>query len=109
MFVMGVLEAFREISVISHEMLKCANGERWDELQETERKRADIAGKLQALIQSGPDATDAEKDEIRRLIGFIQACDEQTIGLTRNWMVELRAVLGSIESSRKLKRAYRGQ
>lgn len=108
MFAMGVLEAYRKISVISREMLKCANEERWDELQEAERRRADIAEKLQAMTQGGPDATDAEKDEIRRLIGFIQACDKQTIGLTRNWMVEVEAVLGSIESSRKLKRAYRG-
>jgi len=111
---MLVVEVYREINKLSHEMLEFARQEQWEDLLETERKRAELIRKLPVFGDDGLETGKLASDEVQReelilLIKQIQSYDEETARCSRAWMNELGSVLDSMSSSMKLQQVYKTQ
>jgi hypothetical protein len=86
-------------------MLAAAQKSDWDRLQATEKERKELIDQLRILdVHPGRDAKTRRRK--RELISDTMQCDEQIEVLTRDWMRELREVLGSVSAEQKLARTY---
>lgn len=101
------MEVYGRLWTLTRSMLDAARNNAWDDLVEIEKKRAELLDELAKSDVS--DITDlalnARKAE---LIRNILACDEETRILTESWMVELRQILDSIGTEKKLNDTYAG-
>lgn len=78
-----------------------AENEKWDELIEVEKERA------QALVQiSEVVTTTTTETDLAELIQKIITTDAKTQVLVNAWMSELTALMGSMQSQRKLQQVY---
>lgn len=86
-------------------MLEAARKNEWDELPALEEKRFVFVEKLRQSDQE--DSADVELNAKKsELIQRILASDAETKDLTEAWMVELRQILDSIGTEKKLNNAY---
>lgn len=93
---------YGEIRVLTRQMLDAARKSEWDELTLIEKKRAEMVAGLMARQQEA-GALDAETAEIVRQI---LDCDEEIKALTEAWLGELREILASTSTERKLLHTY---
>lgn len=102
-----IVASYKVISGITREMLDAAKKNEWDDLAALEEKRFALMGKLMAADKG--DLLDARLNAKKtELIQNILACDVETRKLTENWMIELRQILDSIGTEKRLNDAYAG-
>lgn len=90
---------------ITQQMLESAKLGDWDRLVELEHGRSAIVEVLMAQeSQASWDAVEQAKKG--RLIRGILDADAEIKALTASWMGELREILGSIGTEKKLHKAY---
>jgi hypothetical protein len=90
---------------LTYAMLEAAQKSDWDRLLATEKERKALIDQLRRLdVSPGRDAQTRQRK--RELIRTTLQCDEQIEILTKDWMRELREVLGSISAEQKLARTY---
>jgi len=88
-------------------MLEAARKSEWGDLPVLEEKRFSFVEILMASDKG--DFSDAKLNARKsELIQEILAVDAETKELTEAWMVELRQILDSIGSEKKLNNAYAG-
>lgn len=100
-----VVSLYETAAQFSSRMLDAASQGRWDELVELERQRDSVLSELKSdAAQAGipPEATEA----VKKAIGAILAADAETEALARAWQVELKGLLGSMNTERKLLDTY---
>jgi flagellar protein FliT len=97
----AVLALYEQVLARTREMLDAARASDWDSLVQRERSRAIL---IERLREHDPEpAREAATLERKRaiLLEIFQA-DEQIQTLTQDWMHELREVLGSVGTLRRL-------
>lgn len=103
----AVIEVYEAIEGLSQRMLEAAKNHEWDELIALDEKRLILLDNLK-LSEPGRGVEtqlDARKSD---LIQRILKDDAETKALTEAWMVELRELLDSISTEKKLNDAYTG-
>ncbi|MBY0439964.1 MAG: flagellar protein FliT, partial [Burkholderiales bacterium] len=70
---------------MTERMLVCARSAQWDQLVELEKERGGI---LESIGRPGADAVrgDAGREEKRRILQRMIACDQEIATLTQDWM-----------------------
>lgn len=100
-----IVATYEAVWDITQLMLDAARKNEWDDLPALEERRHVFVEKLMASDQGNlSDAQlNAKKSE---LIRNILDSDAETKELTEVWMVELRQIIDSIGSEKKLNNAY---
>lgn len=101
----SIMQHYEKALELTHAMLAAAQKSDWDRLQAAEKERKEVIDQLRILdVNPGRDAKTRRRK--RELISDTMQCDEQIEVLTRDWMRELREVLGSVSAEQKLARTY---
>lgn len=100
-----LLERYDEMWRLSQQMLEFARQGDWDRLIELEQSRAAIGESL-AAREDESLWRPAEREKKRALIRSILDADTEIKALTQSWMGELQEILGSIDTEKKLHKAY---
>lgn len=103
---MSVTVTYRDAYQLTQEMLEYARQSLWEDLLDTEKKRAVVLSQLPSSLTETVLEDEVNTNEIKLLIQNIQACDEETTNLTRAWMDELGVILSSMDSQKKLQQVY---
>lgn len=100
-----LLDNYTQLLQLSQQMLQLAGQAEWDRLVELEQDRAAITD---VLMKNESMATWTEEARSRKaeLIRSILEMDNQIKSLTQDWMGELHEILGSIDTEKKLHKAY---
>lgn len=95
---------YADIWALTELMLDSARRSDWDNLIELEHQRSALVEQL----QNREETTLSVKDPglIKEQIENIQAADMEIKSLTKSWMNELQGVLNSIDTEKKLHKAY---
>lgn len=101
-----LLGRYAEMLRLTQQMLEVARLAEWDRLVEIERERAVIADHLMKLEEQGGEWTHVEQVKKAHLIRSILAADDEIKSLSQAWMGELQEILGSIDTGKKLSKAY---
>jgi len=100
-----IMQRYERALELTRSMLEAAQKSEWERLVALEGERATLIDQLRDLDREPPrDAR--ERDRKRALLREIMQFDEQIEILTRDWMRELREVLGSINAEQRLSRTY---
>ena len=101
----SIMQHYEKALELTHAMLEAAQNSDWDRLQAAEKERKELIDQLRQLdVNPGRDAKTRRRK--RELISNTMQCDEQIEILTKDWMRELRDVLGSLSAEQKLARTY---
>ena len=100
-----IMQHYEKALALTRGMLEAAQKNEWDRLMELERERATLVDRLRDLDRD-PSPDTREREHKRDLLREIMQSDEQIEILTRDWMRELREVLGSISAEQRLSRTY---
>ena len=101
----SIMQQYEKVLELTRSMLEAAQKSDWDGLVALERERAQLIDRLRTSDRD-PRRDPAERENKRRLLQTIMQCDEQIEILTRDWMRELREILGSMSAEQKLSRTY---
>ena len=99
------MQQYEKALDLTHAMLEAARKSDWNRLLGLEKERAALVDQLRAL-DVDPAGDLRARARKREMIRTIMQCDEQIDILTRDWMRELREVLGSINAEQKLSQTY---
>lgn len=97
----AVLALYEQVLARTREMLDAARKSDWDGLVQRERERAILIEQLKQH-DSDPARDAATLERKREILLEIFHADEQIQTLTQDWMHELREVLGSVGTLRRL-------
>lgn len=100
-----IMQRYARTLELTRSMLEAAQKAEWERLVALERERAVLIGQLRDLDHDAGRNV-AERERKRALLREIMQLDEQIEVLTRDWMRELREVLGSINAEQRLSRTY---
>lgn len=100
-----IMQRYEKALTLTRSMLEAAQKSEWDRLVVLERERTTVIDQLRDLDREPPRDV-RERDRKRDLLREIMQFDEQIETLTRDWMRELREVLGSINAEQRLSRTY---
>jgi flagellar protein FliT len=100
-----ITACYAEILATSRLMLEAAKKGEWDELIALEGRRDAQVAQLQTFDLS-LDADDLLRERQLALIKQILDCDLETKSLVERWQGEIRIILNSVGTERKLKDAY---
>lgn len=100
-----ILQHYEALVQFSGQMLEAARHGRWDELVELERQRDSVLSELRTDAAQAA-IPDAASERVAELIEAILIADKETDALVRAWRVELQALLGSMNTERKLSQTY---
>lgn len=95
-------EAAAKLAVM---MLEAARQGQWDELVALEQQRAAVMAELMADAAQGA-IPDEAAEQVARLIGAILQADAEITPLAKAWQDELKGLLGSMGTERKISQAY---
>lgn len=101
-----LLGRYAEMLSLTQQMLDVARLAEWDRLVEIEHERAVIADNLMKLEEGCDEWTQVEQVKKADLIRSILAADDEIKNLSQAWMGELQEILGSIDTGKKLSKAY---
>lgn len=101
----GLLACYEEILGLSRAMLAAAQRDEWDELVAIEAKRDVLLDKLTKGVFPDVDSEMARQRQVA-LIREILATDEASRPLIEAWRMELKEILASIGTERKVQEAY---
>jgi len=102
---MSALNAYEAALELTERMLVCAREARWDQLVELEKERGGLIESL-GRLDADPARDPEGREDKRRILERMIACDEEISTLTQDWMAELRQILNSVDTSNKLERTY---
>jgi hypothetical protein len=102
-----IMQRYEKALELTRSMLEAAQKSEWERLVAVERERATLIEQLRNLDRE-PGRDTRERERKRALLREIMQLDEQIEILTRDWMRELREVLGSINAEQRLSRTYGG-
>ena len=100
-----IMQHYEKALALTRGMLEAAQKNEWERLMGLERERATLIDRLRDLDRD-PNPDTRERGRKRDLLREIMQSDEQIEILTRDWMRELREVLGSISAEQRLSRTY---
>src|SRR5215210_7977169 len=100
-----IMQHYEKALALTRDMLEAAQKSDWERLTGLERERATLIDQLRDLDRE-PSPDTRERERKRELLREIMQSDEQIEILTRDWMRELREVLGSISAEQRLSRTY---
>lgn len=100
-----ILQHYEAMAQLAGKMLEAARHEQWDELVEIEQQRATVLSELMADAAQGA-IPDEVADQVARLIGAILEADAEITPLAQAWQDELKGLLGSMGTERKLSHTY---
>ncbi len=100
-----IAACYAEILATSELMLEAAKKGEWDELIALEGRRDVLLAHLQTLDFSLA-TDDLSRERQLALIKQILDCDLETKSLVECWQGEIRIILNSVGTERKLKDAY---
>jgi hypothetical protein len=100
-----IMQHYEKALALTRGMLEAAQKNEWERLMGLERERATLIDRLRDLDRD-PNPDTRERERKRDLLREIMQSDEQIEILTRDWMRELREVLGSISAEQRLSRTY---
>lgn len=96
---------YEAVAQLAGKMLEAARQGQWDELVALEQQRATVLSELMADAAQG--AIPAEvADQVAKLIGGILQTDAESVPLVLAWQDELKGLLGSMGTERKIFQAY---
>lgn len=96
---------YENLWLLTQQMLKAAQSSDWDALVEAELKRTELVERMRVQNASSIMNT-IEQQKTGEIIRKIQAADSEIITLTEAWQGELKEMLGSIGTEKKLNKAY---
>jgi flagellar protein FliT len=99
------MQQYEKVLAITQSMLEAAQKGDWDGLVRLEQERAKLIEQLRESDRE-PGRDPRERERKRTLLQNIMRCDEQIEILTKDWMRELREVLGSVNAEQRLSRTY---
>lgn len=100
-----MVASYEEILNLARLMLEAAKKEEWDELTALEEKRFVLLETLMAADKG--DWADARLNARKsELIQNVLTCDVETRELAEAWMVELRQIIDSVGTEKKLNDFY---
>lgn len=100
-----VIATYEAIWALTRRMRGAAGDSQWDELISLENERYVLVKKLMAG-DDGDLSDVALNDRKAELIRNILDCDAETRSLSEAWMGELRQILNSVGTEKKLSNAY---
>jgi len=101
----AIMQRYEKALVLTRSMLDAAQRSDWERLVALERERGLLIDELRNLDRAtGRDTPERERKRV--VLREIMQVDEQVEILTKDWMRELREVLGSISAEQRLSRAY---
>lgn len=101
----AIMQRYEQALELTRRMLDAAQRSDWDGLVAAERERSVVVNELR-LIDRDTAGDSAMRNRKRGLLQEIMALDEQVETLTRDWMRELREILGSVSAQQRLSRTY---
>jgi flagellar protein FliT len=88
---------------LTQQMLEAARNSEWNQLAALEQVRSQMAIRVVAKHRENPVPPSEETAEtIRKIL----ACDQEIKERTEAWLTELRAILDSVNTERKLFQTY---
>ncbi len=100
-----IMRCYERALELTRSMLEAAQKSDWERLVGVERERTTLIDRLRDLDRV-PTRDAHDRGRKRDLLREIMQFDEQIEILTRDWMRELREVLGSISAEHRLSRTY---
>lgn len=100
-----IVQHYETVAQLAEKMLAAARQERWDELTELEQQRAAVLSELMADAAQGAVPGEVA-EQVARLIKAILEQDAECTALALAWQNELKALLASMGTERKISRAY---
>lgn len=100
-----IVQHYEAMAQLAGQMLEAARHEQWDELVALEQQRATVLSELMADAAQGA-IPDEVADQVVRLIGAILEADAEITPLAQAWQDELKGLLGSMGTERKISQAY---
>lgn len=100
----SLLERYEKMHVLSCQMLGAAEKNEWDQLISLSETRMEVSTELEhadVITWHGQQAV-----RKAHLITSIMEVDAEIKTRTQTWMNELKGMLGSINTEKKLKKAY---
>lgn len=93
---------YGEIWALTRQMLDAARKKEWDELTLIEKKRAEMVAGVMACQQEVGTLDTQTAEIVRQILGY----DEEIKALTEAWLDELRGMLASTSTEKKLLHTY---
>jgi flagellar protein FliT len=87
-------------------MLEAARHGQWDELVLIEQHRSEVLSELMMDDAAQGKIPDVVADQVARLITPVLEADAEIASLAREWQEELKGLLGSLGTERKISKAY---
>ena len=100
-----IVQHYEAVAQFAGKMLEAARHGRWDELVALEQQRAVVLSELMADAAQGA-IPDEVAEQVARLIGAILQADAEITPLAQAWQDELKGLLGSMGTERKISQAY---
>lgn len=100
-----IVQHYETVAQLAEKMLEAARQVQWDELVELERQRAAVLSELMADAAQGAVPNEVA-EQVARLIRATLDHDAECTALAQAWQNELKALLGSMGTERKISRAY---
>lgn len=100
-----IVQHYETVAQLAEKMLAAARQGLWDELVELEQQRAAVLSELMADAAHGA-VPGGVAEQVAKLIKAILEQDAECTALAQAWQNELKALLGSMGTERKISRAY---
>ncbi len=100
-----MLQAYERALALTHSMLEAARRGDWDELVRIEGERARVVEQIRTE-DAEPARDPRQAGRKREIMAEMLRTDEQVQLLTQDWMHELREILGSISTAKRLTKTY---
>lgn len=100
-----IVQRYEAVAQLAGKMLEAARHGQWDELVGLEQQRAAVLSELMADAAQGAIPNEVA-DQVAGLIGAILEKDAECTVLAQAWQDELKALLGSLNTERKISQTY---
>lgn len=100
-----IVQHYEAAAKLAAMMLEVARQGQWDELVALEQQRAAVLSELMVDAAQGA-IPDEVAEQVARLIGSILQADSEITPLAQAWQGELKGLLGSMGTERKISQAY---
>lgn len=100
-----IVQHYEAAAKLAGMMLEAARHGQWDEMLELEQQRAAVLSELMADAAQGAIPNEVA-DQVASLIEAILQADAEITALAKAWQDELKGLLGSMGTERKISQAY---
>lgn len=100
-----IVQRYETVAQLAGKMLEAARHGQWDELVVIEQQRSEVLSELMMDAAQGK-IPDVVADQVARLITPVLEADAEIASLAKEWQEELKGLLGSLGTERKISKAY---